>query len=298
MARKAIQTNTRFDGFTFVEVVAATALLAILIATVLVLMDRFVGAVMDMRLRQQAFQLARSHMETLLSETRLSDIHDYGESETNPDILWQTDVEPFYTPAKGRMWIRAVCSASFIDSKDEEQTVELEHWITNLTAEQIRQILAQQEAEAAYMDLLQPGQYTDMQLTTIAFLEQEQLDVAAYKDLLEEHRRKKVEYLNKNSTDGYDEYVAQLEAEENEFLTKLGMDFDKYNEFAQNYVPPESDSSPDFEDPTDPADPSDPTDPDPMDPAEEAPPQFDWDKIDPSLWPLIEKLTGAKPPSR
>jgi len=47
--------------------------------------------------------------------------------ETNPAIEWATIVEPFHEPYKDRMWIRAVCSASFIDSKGQQQDVELEH---------------------------------------------------------------------------------------------------------------------------------------------------------------------------
>ena len=232
--------KTRFSAFTLVEVVAALALLSIMISSVLVLMNNYVGAVIDMRLRQQAFELARSNMETLLSESKLPDIYEYGESETNPDIQWETVVEPFYEPVKNRMWIRAVCSAFFVDSKGEDQDVELEHWITNLTAAQIKQILAQQQVEDEYMSLLQEGQYTDIQETTIYCLEQQSLNVKSYKDFLEQQRRQKLEYLDKNEMKGYDEFLEELEAEENEFLEyEVGMDFEVYNECAENYIPPE-----------------------------------------------------------
>ena len=108
---KKTMPTVRRRAFTFVEVVAAVALLAIMISSVLVLMNRFIGTVSDMRLRRQAFELARSNMETLLSESQLPEIYDYGESETNPDIEWRTTVEPFHEAYKGRMWIRAVCSS-------------------------------------------------------------------------------------------------------------------------------------------------------------------------------------------
>lgn len=235
-----LTSNKKITGcgraFTFVEIVAAIMLLSIMISTVLVVMNCYIGAVIDMRLRKEAFELARSNMERLLSETSLSDIYEYGESEINPAIEWETIVEPFSEPYKDRMWIRAVCSASFVDSKDKEQTVELEHWITNLTATQIRQILSQQDIEEVYMDLVQ-NEYTEMQMTTIAFLEQEGLDVEGYKALLENHRRQKLEYLNDKALEGYDDYVQQLMAEENKFLEGLGMDFDKYNDFAAGYTP-------------------------------------------------------------
>lgn len=298
MTNPAIQPNNRRSAFTFVEVVAAVVLLSIMITSVLVMMDRFVGSIGDMRLRQQAFELARSNMETLLSESKLPDIYEYGESETNPDVLWETTVEPFYEPFKNRMWIRAVCSGSFINSKDEEEKVELEHWITSLTAAQIKQILAQQETEAAYMDLLHEGQYTDPQLATIAYLEEAQLDVEAYKGLLEEHRRSKLEYLDKNGmNDNFDKYVEQLQKEEDIFLENLGMNFDEYNEFAKNFVPPAREDQP-GPDETDSASDDENLKPERESESESEPEQWvpDWSKVPRELWPVIEQLTGAKAP--
>lgn len=312
--------RSRHNAFTFIEVVAAVALLAIMLSSVLVLMNQFIGAVGDMRLRREAFELARSNMETLLSETKLPDIYEYGESETDPDIRWQTVVEPFYEPYKGRMWIRAVCSASFFNSKDEEENIELEHWITNLTAAQIRQILAQQQVEDAYLDLLQEGEYNDIQLATIAYLEQEGLDVEAYKAFLERQRRQKLEYLDKNEMRGYDDYVEQLAEEENDFLEDLGMDFDAYNDFAATYVPPapqnQSDSSdlPDSESPDEytPDEPETRNDPESTNnsegpdgnkpskkqqPSQSGDPSVDWDKIPKEFWPIL-KAVGLEPPAQ
>ena len=105
-------------------------------------MNRYVDSVIDLQLRQEAFELARGNMEQLLAETKLSDIVEFGDSETNPDIEWQTFVEPFYEPITNQMWVRAVCSAGFTDSKGEFENIELEHWITNLNAAQVKQILA------------------------------------------------------------------------------------------------------------------------------------------------------------
>ena len=134
-------------AFTMVEVVAALVLLSMILSSVLVLMNRYVDSVIDLQLRQEAFELARGNMEQLLAETKLSDITEFGDSETNPDIEWETLVEPFYEPITDQMWIRAVCSAGFDDSKGEYQNIELEHWITNLTAAQVRQILGQEQLE-------------------------------------------------------------------------------------------------------------------------------------------------------
>lgn len=299
MTNQAIQLKTRRCGFTFVEVVAAVVLLSIIISSVLVMMDRFVGSISDMRLRQQAFELARSNMETLLSESTLSDLYEYGESETNPDILWDKTVEPFYEPFKNRMWIRAVCTGSFINSKDEEEKVELEHWITNLTAAQIKQIMAQQETEAAYMDLLYQGRYNETQTATIAYLEEAQLDVEAYKELLEDHRRQKLEYLDKNGmNDRFDTLTERLQREEDIFLSNLGMNFDEYNKWAESYIPPKQD------DPLSPDDPNPTEEPNPTDDPKKKPdPEIDaqwvpdWNTIPRELWPILEHLLGVEAPS-
>ena len=235
----SFRTRLAKSAFTMVEVVAALVLLSMILSSVMVLMNRYVDSVIDLQLRQEAFELARGNMEQLLAETKLSDITEFGDSETNPDIEWQTFVEPFYEPITNQMWVRAVCSAGFTDSKGEFENIELEHWITNLNAAQVKQILAQQQVESEYLDLLTGGELTDIQKTTMAFLEQERLDVDAYKRFLERQRQEKLKYISENGMEGWDEFISQLEDEENEFLEKLGIDFDKYNIFAASYVVPE-----------------------------------------------------------
>lgn len=219
------------------EVAAALVLLGLLVGSTLTLMNRIIEKVIDYRLRDQAFDLARSNMELLLSENTLSDMDEYGTDEFNPELDWETVVEPFFEPVTDRMWIRAVCTAGFTDSQGERQDIELEHWITNLTPEQIRQIMAQQKAEKEFMDLLQGGELTDVQKATVAFLLQEGLDLGAYRKFLKQQLRQKLEYLSTTGFDGYDTYVVRLEREENVFLEKLGMDFDRYNLFVQEFDP-------------------------------------------------------------
>ncbi|MHC4291885.1 MAG: hypothetical protein ACYSTR_06705 [Planctomycetota bacterium] len=237
------------------EVVAALAVLSVMLGSVMVLMNRYVEAVMDLQLREQAFEIVRGNMENLLAESKLSDMGEFGTSETNPDIEWKTLVEPFYESVTNRMWIRAVCSAGFNDSKGEYQEVELEHWITNLTAVQIKRILAQQEVENEYMELLNDGEDSAIQETTRAYLLEQGLDADAYDRFAKQQQRKKLEYITKNGFDGYDEFVEMLKEEENIFLEELGMDFGEYNDFADVYVPKtraEDPFSPDAENPFDP----------------------------------------------
>jgi hypothetical protein len=107
------------------------------------------------------------------------------------------------------------------------------------------------------MDLLKSGKYTDIQKTTLAYLEQERLDAEAYKRLLERQRQEKLKYLSENGMDGWDKFIARLEEEENIFLEELGMEFDGYNEFASTFDPdayksdidlPDADNNPEKED--------------------------------------------------
>jgi prepilin-type N-terminal cleavage/methylation domain-containing protein len=260
----------RRRGFTMVEVAAAVLLLGILLSSVMVLLNRYLEVVVDMRLRQQAFEMARANMETLLSADKLADLSEFGESERYPEIEWSTTVEPFTEPVKDRMWIRAVCTAGYTDSQGEKQAVELEHWITSLTAEQIKQILNQQKAMGEYYNLIKAGYMTDAQLATQAFLQQQGLDVDAYRELVEAHRRLKLEYLQQHTTNfdqrAFDAYVDQLDDAENAFLRDLGMDFAAYNKFALDYEPPErNDDDGQFETDPDELDPDNP-DPDNTDP--------------------------------
>ena len=295
-------------AFTIVEVATALVILSVILGSVVVLMNRYVEAVMDMELHWQAFEVARGNMETLLTESRLSETHEYGTSETHPDVEWQTVVEPFYEPVTNQMWIRALCSVEYPDSKGEYQEIELEHWITNLNATQVKQILGQQEAEEEYSKLLQAGEYTDMQLTTIAYLEEKGLDVDAYKKLLEQHRRKKLEYISEKGWDGYEKLSKDLEYEEDEFLDDFGINFDDYNTFAAGYIPPKRSGLDDLYDSSGPDDAGfDASGPDGSGEAyrgdstpEERPDndtsEFDWSRVPPELVPLIEQLLGIKKP--
>jgi prepilin-type N-terminal cleavage/methylation domain-containing protein len=300
---QSIQTR---HAFTMVEVVAALVLLSIILSSVMVLMNRYVDSVIDLQLRQEAFELARGNMEQLLAETKLSDMAEFGDSETNPEIEWQTLVEPFYEPITNKMWVRAVCSAGFDDTKGDYQNIELEHWISNLTAAQVKQILAQQQVESEYMDLLNDGEDSAIQETTLAYLEEQGLDAEAYDQFAQEQRRNKLEYITEKGFEGYDEYVETLKEEENKFLEDLGINFDGYNEFAAVYVPKSRAEDPLLPDSDDPFDPT----PDTDDPLDESPDtkesdtqpskdsKFDWANIPKELWLIITQLTGEEPPSQ
>ncbi len=217
-------------------------IIGLTIGAAMSILDRLVGAMIDMRLQAAAFETARENMEALLSRDSIKDRVDYGVSEVNPDIHWQVVVEPFHEPVNNAMWVRAVSSAGYTDSKGNYEEVELEHWLTNLPGSVVRQIIEQQELEEEYLNLLSgtaTGQEEAMvQETTIAYLKQAGLDVDAYTSFLQRQRRQKLNHIAQHGfDDGYWELLDAMQDDENRFLQRLGMNFDAYNAFAQTYEP-------------------------------------------------------------
>jgi len=106
----------------------------------------------------QAFELSRENMETLLSKSSVSEMAEYGSSNRYPEIQWQTTVETFYESLTSRMWIQAVCSAEYTDSAGEQQTVELTHWLTDLTEEQLLEIIKQRYKELSAEQVIEAAE--------------------------------------------------------------------------------------------------------------------------------------------
>jgi len=136
-------------GFTLAETVAALVILAFISTSVLVVINRSMASAVDSVLRMQAFEVARRNMEELLTSDSVEESVEYGTSEMYPDIQWETVVEPFYVPLDKKMWIQAICSAEYIDSEGQVQTVELTHWLTDVSKAELLKILAQREEELA-----------------------------------------------------------------------------------------------------------------------------------------------------
>jgi len=147
MIYRSKTATIRKKAFSLVEVLMAVAILALTCSSVLVVIDRCVASATESALRMRAFEVARDNMEKLLASSSVKESIEYGQSEKYPDIGWQTVVETFYEPITARMWIRGVCSAQYTDSDDEEQTIELTHWLTDLTKEQLLQIEQRDEEE-------------------------------------------------------------------------------------------------------------------------------------------------------
>jgi len=135
----------RKKAFSLLEVMMALGILALISSSVLVVIDRCVASAANSEKRMEAFEVARENMEQLLASSSVKESIEYGQSEQYPDIGWQTVVETFYEPITARMWIRGVCTAEYSDPNGERQTVELTNWLTDLSKEQLLQIMKQDE---------------------------------------------------------------------------------------------------------------------------------------------------------
>lgn len=148
----SVPESYKSRAFTLIETIAALAVLGIVTSSVLVVIDRCMTSTVEAKLQWQAFEVARENMEKLLTAKTVSEMTEFGASEQNPGILWQTTVEAFYEPITSRIWIQAACGASYLDDEGEEQTVEFTHWLTDVTAEQLQKILDRMQNEQAMLE--------------------------------------------------------------------------------------------------------------------------------------------------
>jgi hypothetical protein len=164
--------RTSKKAFSLIETTAALIILAIVCSGVVVVINRCMVSTADSALRMQAFEVARENMEKLLASDAVKEMVEFGTSDKYPEIQWETIVEAFYEPITSRMWIRAVCAAEYTDIKGEPQTVELTHWLTNVTKEQLLQILARRRqdqwlAEQIIETVEEAAQYAGVDVETI-----------------------------------------------------------------------------------------------------------------------------------
>jgi len=132
-------------GFTLLEVLTALAILGLVCSSTLLVINRCINSAADSALRMEAFQIARENLEQVLVRDSVEESVDYGISEVYPNISWQTVIEVFPEPVNGQMWVRAVSTAEYTDSKDQAQKIELIHWIAALTDQQAGAILHDEE---------------------------------------------------------------------------------------------------------------------------------------------------------
>ena len=141
------KTKLNKSAFSLVEVLTALSILALISSSVLVIISQSAASGADSALRMRAFEVARENMEKLLSLQSVEEMTEYGESDIYPEITWQTVVETFYEPITSRVWLRGVCSAQYIDSEGLEQTIELTHWLTDLSKNQMLDVMSRDDQE-------------------------------------------------------------------------------------------------------------------------------------------------------
>jgi hypothetical protein len=124
-------------AFCLIEVVAALTILVFITLSLMVVYDHCMAAAADSTLRMNAFEVARDNMEELLAQESVELKVENGQSEKYPDIIWQITVDGFYEPVTSRMWLQATCTAQYVDSAGQEKTIELKHWLTDLTEEEV-----------------------------------------------------------------------------------------------------------------------------------------------------------------
>jgi prepilin-type N-terminal cleavage/methylation domain-containing protein len=166
-----LSNNTARKAFSLVEVVMALMILSLMSSSILVIINRCITSSTNSVLQMQAFEVARENMEALLSKDSVEETIEYGTSDKYPQIDWQTVVETFYEPITSSMWLRAVCTAEYTDASGKKQNVELMHWLTGLTKEQLLQIMNQQGEELMAAQLLESieeaAEYANVDTETI-----------------------------------------------------------------------------------------------------------------------------------
>jgi Tfp pilus assembly protein PilV len=173
---KCLFRKNLLSAFSLIETVTALIILAIISSSVFVVINRCMSSVADSALRMQAFEVSRKNMETLLVKDSVTEMVEYGSSDKYPEIQWQTTVETFYEPITERMWIQAVCSAEYTDTAGELQKVELTHWLTDLTKEQLIKIIEQRQEDLTAEQIIEAKEeaadYADVDVETIELWEE------------------------------------------------------------------------------------------------------------------------------
>lgn len=141
-----------------VEVTVALIIVALICSTVMMVIKKDVEVFGENQLKMQAFEVARENMENLLTASSVSQMTDYGISEKYPNIEWETVIEPFSDEVTNKMWVRAVCSATYPDANGQPQKVELTHWLTDVSESVMSQI---RNDENKLKDMNEPNSLPD-----------------------------------------------------------------------------------------------------------------------------------------
>lgn len=140
---------------------AAVTILVIITVSILTITDKCVESMIDNELKIQAFKIARQNMESLLSESSVSEMIEFGSLEENPGIEWELKVEASMDTPGNEWWLKAISTASYPSPGGDREYIELTHWLTDLTDAQVKQIEKQRQLELEFMDEIIENPYGD-----------------------------------------------------------------------------------------------------------------------------------------
>jgi hypothetical protein len=144
---KKLRLCSLSPAFSLAETAAALLILAVICTSVVVVFNDASKSAANSARRIEAFEVAQENMEKLLASTYVQEGIEYGQSVKYPGIEWQSGVETFYEPITKRMWARAVCTASYLDIDLVSQKVELTNWLTDLTQDQVLELIKRKQAQ-------------------------------------------------------------------------------------------------------------------------------------------------------
>lgn len=216
-------------GFSLLEVLTSLAILGLVSSSVLLVINRCVNSAADLALRMEAFQIVRENLEQVLVRDSVEESVQYGISDLYPAISWQTVIEVFPEPVNGQMWVRVVCTAEYTDSQDQNQKIELTHWIAALTDQQAGAILsdaerARLEAEQILNTAQDAARYARTNVATIEqwienglVMTKDGRFIKYNLDLFVENQGEPNEQAKARQVESIDELAMTLRTQQNEF---------------------------------------------------------------------------------
>lgn len=209
------------SAFTLVEVMAAIIILSMITSSVVVVMNRCISATIDSRKKMLAFELARENMETILSASSMTEKTEFGVSELDPEIEWDTVVEVTSVSGTSDYYLQAVCSARYTDTKGESQSIEFTYWLTKLTDKQMDMIRNRDKDELDHLDRIEYNEFLlSLRKRILSYLAKVGFDTSEYKTFLKELYEEKRQFLEdaKRFDDEYDKFIEDQTGRETDFL--------------------------------------------------------------------------------
>lgn len=127
-------------GFTLVEALAAVVVLGIILSSVMIVIDNCISSTINLTLKQKAFEVARENIEQIISRDQVQEEIETGVSDRYPEIEWENAIRADKV-ADSEMWVKVTCKAMYLDSEEEPREVELVHWLTKLSKQQMQQVM-------------------------------------------------------------------------------------------------------------------------------------------------------------